>query len=60
VSWNSSFRIANRYVLRFGNRIPVGAKLYIPIQTGHVAILASFTKGTKSFLVVNRPEGGTD
>ena len=58
--WDSSFRIANRYMLLCRNRIPVGARLYTLIQAGHVANLATFTNGTKSFPVVNQLGRGTD
>ena len=46
--------------MRSDNRIPVGARLYTPIQDGHVVDLATFTKGTKCFPVLNRPGRGID
>ena len=45
---------------RSGNRIPVGAGLSAPVQTGPGAYPASYTNGTGSFLGVKLPGRGVD
>jgi hypothetical protein len=45
---------------RSGDRIPVGATFYPPVQTGPGAYPASYTMGTGSFPGVRRPEHGVD
>jgi hypothetical protein len=59
------FLIAGRYsdslrVGRSGDRIPVGAKFTVPIQTGPGAHPASYAMGTDSFPGVKRPRRGVD
>ena len=43
-----------------GDRIPVGARFFAPVQTGPGAHLASCTMGNGSFLGVKRPGRGVD
>jgi hypothetical protein len=45
---------------RSGDRIPVQARFSAPVQTGPGAHPASYTRGTGSFLGVNRPGCGVD
>jgi hypothetical protein len=45
---------------RSGDRIPVGARFFAPIQTGPGAHPASYTMGTGSFPWVKRPGRGVD
>jgi hypothetical protein len=42
-----------------GDRIPVGARFSVPVQTGPGAHPASFTMGTQSFLGVKSGRGVT-
>jgi hypothetical protein len=45
---------------RSGDRIPVGARLSAPVQTGPGARSASYTMGTGSFPGVKWPAPGVD
>ena len=45
---------------RYGDRIPVGARFSAPVQTGPGAHPVSYTMGTGSFPVVERPGRGAD
>jgi hypothetical protein len=45
---------------RSGDRIPVGARFSIPVQTGPEAHPASYTMGTVSFPRAKRPARGID
>jgi hypothetical protein len=45
---------------RSGDRIPVGARFYAPVQTSPGAYPASCTMGTGSFPGVKRPGRGID
>jgi len=47
-------------IIKFGVRIPVGARFSAPAQNGPGAHLASYTKGTGSFPGVKRPGRGVD
>jgi len=40
---------------RSGVQIPVEVWFSLPVQTGHEAQLASYTMGTRSFAVVEKP-----
>jgi hypothetical protein len=44
----------------FGDRIPLGARFFAPVQTGPGAHPASCTMGTGYFPGVKRPGRGTD
>ena len=58
---DSSVDIVTRYgVGRSGDRIPVEARFYAPVQTGPVAQLPSYTVGTGSLPGVKRPGRGVD
>jgi len=60
-SRGSSVGIETRYAFgRSGNRIPVWARLSLPVQTGTGAHPASYTMGTGSFPGVKRPWRGVD
>ena len=43
-----------------GDRIPVGARFFVPVPTGPVAHPASYTMGTGSFPGTKRPGRGVD
>ena len=45
---------------RSGDRIPVEARFFAPVQTGPAAHPASYTMGTGSFPRVKRPGRGND
>ena len=45
---------------RSGDRIPVGARFFAPVQTGPRTHPASYTMGTGSFPGVKRPGRGID
>ena len=45
---------------RSGDRIPVGVRFSVSVQTGPGAHPASYTMGTKSFVGVKRPGRGVD
>jgi hypothetical protein len=45
---------------RSEDRIPVGARFSVPVQTGPGAYPTSYTMGTGSFPGVNRPGRGDD
>jgi len=45
---------------RSGDQIPVGTRLFAPVQTGNGTQSASYTVGTGSFLGVKRPGRGAD
>jgi hypothetical protein len=45
---------------RSGDRIPVGARFFAPVQTGPGTQPASYTMGTESFPGVKRPGRGVD
>jgi hypothetical protein len=45
---------------RSGDRIPVGARLSVQVQTGSEANPVSYTMGTGSFPGVRQPERGVD
>ena len=45
---------------RSGDRIPVGARFFTPVQTGSEAHLASYTMGTRSFPEMKLPGRGVD
>jgi hypothetical protein len=55
VDRDSSVGIATRRTGRSGDRIPVGAKLSAPVQTGPGAHPDSYTMDTGSFQWVKRP-----
>ena len=61
VGRDSSVGIATRYGLDGpGDRIPVGARFSAPVHTGPGAHPTSYTMGTGSFPVVERPGRGVD
>jgi len=45
---------------RFGDRIPVGTRYFIPVQTGSDSHPSSYTMATGSFLGVKQLERGVD
>jgi hypothetical protein len=45
---------------RFGDRIPVGARFYAPVQTGPGTHSVSYTMDTESFAGVKRPGRGVN